>query len=340
LPPGTLVMSPRGNDLVRATLWMAALAGIRSNPALRALYRRLKSKGKRGDVALGHCMRKLLHLVHAVWTTGQPFDPQHYPWLPESDSDTPDSDTPDNKTPDSKTPGNKTPVSDTPANDRAPGATASPPAAQATVSAGTSPETPPASPTENKKAVGHKEDRVLKKQVVTTAGASVEATAVPVNPPSGAVRAAGPAASARPAKRPATVARPKVDFAFLRQQISMEQVLDHLGILALFRGTTRQRRGPCPVHADSPARLPSKQHTCSVQLERNIFQCFQADCAAHGNVLDLWAAVHRLPLYEAALHLAATFQLPRNREEEPVRTARQPTQKTGANTAIITANGP
>ena len=34
--------------------------------------------------------------------------------------------------------------------------------------------------------------------------------------------------------------------------------------------------------------------------------------------LDLWAGVHQLPLYEAALHLAETFRLPRNREEEPV----------------------
>ena len=35
-------------------------------------------------------------------------------------------------------------------------------------------------------------------------------------------------------------------------------------------------------------------------------------------MLDLWAAVHRLPIYEAALHLAGTFQLALNREEEPV----------------------
>jgi hypothetical protein len=28
--------------------------------------------------------------------------------------------------------------------------------------------------------------------------------------------------------------------------------------------------------------------------------------------LDLWATIHRLPLYEAALHLAKTFGLPRN----------------------------
>jgi hypothetical protein len=41
----------------------------------------------------------------------------------------------------------------------------------------------------------------------------------------------------------------------------------------------------------------------------NIFQCFYADCGAHGNVLDLWAAVHHVPIYEAALHLAKTFHL-------------------------------
>ena len=35
-----------------------------------------------------------------------------------------------------------------------------------------------------------------------------------------------------------------------------------------------------------------------------------------GNVLDLWAAIHKLPLYEAALHLAETFQLPRNETEK------------------------
>ncbi len=38
--------------------------------------------------------------------------------------------------------------------------------------------------------------------------------------------------------------------------------------------------------------------------------------------LDLWAAVQRLPLYEAALHLAETFGLRRNREEEPVKRTR------------------
>ena len=30
-------------------------------------------------VAVGHAMRKLLHLVFAVWKSGRPFDPDHYP---------------------------------------------------------------------------------------------------------------------------------------------------------------------------------------------------------------------------------------------------------------------
>src|SRR5439155_15567378 len=63
LPPGTLRMPRKGNDLARSYLWNAARAAIRFNPAIAALYRRLKAKGQRGDVALGHCMRKLLHLV-------------------------------------------------------------------------------------------------------------------------------------------------------------------------------------------------------------------------------------------------------------------------------------
>jgi hypothetical protein len=62
----------------------------------------------------------------------------------------------------------------------------------------------------------------------------------------------------------------------------------------------------------------SRIHRIPAHLGKQLFQCFQADCGVQGNVLDLWAAVHRLPLYEAALHLAETFQLPRNREEEPV----------------------
>jgi transposase len=255
VPPGTLRMSHKGNDLVRGYLWNAARVAIVHNPAIRALYRRLRAKGKRGDVAIGHCMRKLLHLVFAVWKTNRPFDDQHFPWEPPGD----------------------TPMST--------------PAATAAATA--------AATQSNDKAVGHKAD-ITAEKVVTTADSSVKPAPAPVNPPS---------APTPPA------ARPQVDFAWLRQQVTMEKVLRHLGLFEQLRGRGLQRRGCCPVHGQ-----PGQgQKTFSVHLGKHLFQCFEASCAVSGNVLDLWAAVRRLPLYEAALDLAATFHLPRNREEEPVR---------------------
>ena len=59
-----------------------------------------------------------------------------------------------------------------------------------------------------------------------------------------------------------------------------------------------------------------------MHLGKNICQCFQAKCRAQGNVLDLWAAIQRLPLYDAAVHLAETFRLHRTREEERVKGTR------------------
>ena len=76
VPPGTQIMSRKGNDLARRYLWNAAKTAILHNPVIRSLYARQRTAGKRGDVALGHCMRKLLHLVFAVWTTNQPFAPR------------------------------------------------------------------------------------------------------------------------------------------------------------------------------------------------------------------------------------------------------------------------
>jgi transposase len=242
LPAGTRRMSPQGNDLARAYLWNAARSALVHNPAVRALYRRLRAKGKRGDVALGHCMRKLLHLVFAVWKTDRPFDPDHFPWE-------------------------------------------GPPEAPATAPAG------------GQEAVGPTQ-AVPAEPEVTTAPANVGNAGAAVNPATG----------------PQAAPRPRVDFAYLRAQVTLEQVLRHLGVFAGLRGRGPQVRGCCPIHD----RDGTQARTFSGHLGRGVFQCFQAECGAHGNVLDLWAAVQGLPLYEAALHLAETFGLRRNREEEPV----------------------
>src|SRR5207302_11424595 len=82
------VMSKRGNDLVRRYLWMAALSAVQCNPAVRALYRRVVAKHpEHKAIAIGHAMRKVLHLVFAVWQTDKPFDSNHYPWEQPSNSD-------------------------------------------------------------------------------------------------------------------------------------------------------------------------------------------------------------------------------------------------------------
>ena len=258
LLPGSLHMSRKGNDLARSYLWNAARCAIRYNAAIRALYKRLRGRGTRGDVAIGHCMAKLLHLVYAVWQTNRPFDPEHFPWEDAAE-----------------------------------------PTSPATAEVTPAPTTAAASSTlpSNDKAVGHKRDMPAR-EVVTTAASTVAPAQAVVNPPA----AATAAKSAR------------VDFAFLRQQVTMAQVLEHLGLLGELRGRGQQRRGRCPIHDQGHDPQPS----FSVHLAKNLFRCFHADCGAHGNVLDFWAALQRQPLYEAALHLADIFHLRWTREEEPV----------------------
>jgi transposase len=55
-----------GRAEVRSALYMAALASIHHNPVIRALYARLKAKGKPAKVALVACMRKLLTILNAM----------------------------------------------------------------------------------------------------------------------------------------------------------------------------------------------------------------------------------------------------------------------------------
>jgi transposase len=62
-----------GRATVRAVLYMAALTSTRWNPAIKALYRRLKAAGKPSKVALVACMRKLLTILNAMLRTRAPW---------------------------------------------------------------------------------------------------------------------------------------------------------------------------------------------------------------------------------------------------------------------------
>src|SRR5262245_46703029 len=221
-------MSPRGNDLVRRYLWMAALSAARHNPACRALYARVRARHPdHPSIAIGHVMRKLLHLAFAVWKTGQPFDPKHYPWEGGKES---------------------------------------------TGADGLMDEVP---------AAGHTLDEPAG-SVVTATGAATVADA-------------GPAVDG---------ARGWLDFAHLKRQLPLARVLDHLGLSSRLKGSGPQLRCACPLH-----RGAGRGRTFSVNLETNVYQCFDARCGSQGDVIDLWAALHQRDLPGAALDLVHVFGL-------------------------------
>ena len=58
-----------GRSHLRAVLYMAAVAGSRFNPVLRAMYRRLRAAGKPSKVALVACMRRLIIILNAMVKT-------------------------------------------------------------------------------------------------------------------------------------------------------------------------------------------------------------------------------------------------------------------------------
>jgi transposase len=237
--PRRWVMSRRGNDLVRRYLWMAALSALRFNPAVRALYARVVARHPRQKaIAVGHAMRKLLHLAFAVWKGGRPFDPGHYPWQTPAHAEKSDND--------------MSLEGDTGDTGRS----------------------------ANAQAAGHKWTAMPARKVVTAACTDTVAE----------VEAVGEGVS--------------VDFAHLKRQLPLARMLDQLGLTAQLRGSGAQKRCACPLH-----RGDARGRTFSVNLNENVFHCFDRSCGQKGDVIDLWAAVHGLSLRQAALDLVHTFGL-------------------------------
>jgi len=231
------VMSRRGNDLVRRYLWMAALSAVRFNPAVRALYRRVVAKHPdHKAIAIGHAMRKLLHLALALWKSDKPFDPQHYPWEEPASG-----------------------VGDEPQG-------SAPPAEQG--------------PARQDQAAGHKPESKPARKVVTAACAPTVPSAEPVGEGT------------------------FIDFAHVKGQLSLARVLEHLGLSPRLHGSGPQRRGPCPIH-----RGDGRGRTFSVNLDDNVFHCFDKACSKRGDVIDLWAELHHLSLRAAAIDLVQTCDL-------------------------------
>jgi transposase len=93
-----------------------------------------------------------------------------------------------------------------------------------------------------------------------------------------------------------------LDFALLRQQVSIRAVLEQL---SWHPNRTRgvQWRGSCPLHEQADP----KSRCFAVETDKNIYCCHR--CGSQGNVLDLWVALRGKPILEAGWDMVETFGL-------------------------------
>lgn len=68
------MLSRKGHAAARRALYMPGLVARRHNPALKLFGDRLRDKGLAPKAVIGAVMRKLLHIIYGVLTSGREFD--------------------------------------------------------------------------------------------------------------------------------------------------------------------------------------------------------------------------------------------------------------------------
>ena len=93
-----------------------------------------------------------------------------------------------------------------------------------------------------------------------------------------------------------------VDFKAVKAAITMEQVLEHYGILDKFKRGADSLSGPCPIHkGDNPTQF-------RVSISKNVWNCFSR-CKCGGNVLDFITKMENVSIHAAALKAIEWFNL-------------------------------
>jgi len=93
-----------------------------------------------------------------------------------------------------------------------------------------------------------------------------------------------------------------VDFKAVKTAITMEQVLEHYGLLDSFKRSGDSLSGPCPIHKGSnPTQF-------RVSIAKNIWHCF-SECKHGGNVLDFIAKMEDVSIHAAAVKAIEWFSL-------------------------------
>lgn len=91
-----------------------------------------------------------------------------------------------------------------------------------------------------------------------------------------------------------------VSFEEIKQNVTMEAVLEHYGLLDRLKQRRDELIGLCPFHEES-------RGSFYANTKKNVFQCF--GCKAKGNVLDFVALMERVDIREAGLLLQDWFQI-------------------------------
>ena len=93
-----------------------------------------------------------------------------------------------------------------------------------------------------------------------------------------------------------------VDFKAVKAALTMEQVLEHYGLLDQFKRSGDSLSGSCPIHKGSnPTQF-------RVSLSKNIWNCF-SECKHGGNTLDFIARMDNVSIHAAAQKAIEWFGL-------------------------------
>jgi DNA primase len=93
-----------------------------------------------------------------------------------------------------------------------------------------------------------------------------------------------------------------IDFKAVKAAITMEQVLQHYGLIEQFKRSGDSLSGPCPIHKGSnPTQF-------RISVSKNIWNCF-SECKNGGNVLDFIARIENVSIHSAALKAIEWFDL-------------------------------
>jgi DNA primase len=94
----------------------------------------------------------------------------------------------------------------------------------------------------------------------------------------------------------------RVDFKAVKAAITMEQLLEHYGLMHKFKRGNDSLSGPCPIHkGTNPTQF-------RVSISKNCWNCF-SECHHGGNVLDFISKMEDVSIHAAALKAIEWFNL-------------------------------